>query len=131
MACNRSGSDAPGIEVIQEEKFMDVLVQVRLLEAAYSVKFEKVDSTAGIAAYYKNLFQQQGMTKAQFEASYKYYAAKKDKMVEIEEKVLERLSIMNTEARKRAESEPQISADTIPVVPAKDPLVRQFENLKK
>jgi hypothetical protein len=131
-ACNRSGSEAANHEVISEDKFVDVLSQVRLLEAAYSVKFDKVDSTAGIAFYYKNLFQQQGITKNQFESSYKYYATKQDIMIEIEEKVLEKISILNTETRQKLESEPKTSVDSVHVVAnQKDTTGQPFLELKK
>jgi Domain of unknown function (DUF4296) len=131
MACNRAGSEGANHEVISEEKFVDVLSQVRLLEAAYAVKFDKVDSTAGIASYYKNLFQQQGITKKQFESSYKYYASKQDIMIEIEEKVLEKLSILNTETRQKLESEPRSSVDSAGVTNPKDATGHPFEELKK
>jgi hypothetical protein len=128
-ACDRSGGS--GSEVISQEKFVDVLVEVRLLEAAYSVKFDKVDSTAGIASYYKTLFQQQGTTKEQFESSYKFYAARRDQMIEIEEVVLEKISIKNTEARKILESEPQAPADTARINHHKDTTDYGFRDLKK
>ncbi len=83
----------PPTDLIPEHKMINLLVDIRLLEGAYSVKYREVDtSDFKIEAYYRKLFQDGDYTLEQFTKSYSYYSQQDGKMPEIENVVMERLS---------------------------------------
>jgi Domain of unknown function (DUF4296) len=80
---------------IAEDKFVDVLTDVRLLEGYYSIKFQSVDSQAGkLSSYYQHLFDRHGITQQQFEENYRIYFMDFDRMNRIEDSVMAHLDRM-------------------------------------
>lgn len=77
---------------IEQDKFADVLVDVRLLEGAYTVRYQRVDSTVGLLDhFYDQVFTKHKIRKEDFETSYKAYSIDAKVMQVIEDTVLARL----------------------------------------
>lgn len=97
-----SKKESPPKDLISENEMINLLVDIRLLEGAYSVKYREIDtSDFKIGSYYKKLFSEHGLTSEQFASSYTYYSKQDGKMPELENKVIEKLS--ETQARLEAE----------------------------
>jgi hypothetical protein len=80
---------------IPEEQFVDVLADVRLLESYYSMKYQVIDTSRGkMENYYQDVFSKHHITKDDFEKSYIAYEADPKRMMEIEDKVIEKLTTM-------------------------------------
>jgi Domain of unknown function (DUF4296) len=80
-ACATKSVPAPA-DLIAQEKFVDVMVDVRLLEGAYSARVAKPDTIKPyMNAYYNNLFTKHGISKEQFKTSYAYYLQQENTMV--------------------------------------------------
>lgn len=93
MSACTSRKMPPPVGLISEEEMVSLLVDIRLLEGAYSVEYHSVDtSDYRIDSYYLKLFAESGITKEQFSESYIYYSKQAGKLSELEEEVIERLS---------------------------------------
>lgn len=74
---------------------IDLMIDIRLLEGAYSVKYREVDTSAfKIETYYRKLFKNLSITGQQFSDSYSYYSKEDGKIMEMENVVMDRLSEM-------------------------------------
>jgi len=94
--CN-SKKVAPPPNLIPEDQMINLLIDIRSLEGAYSVKYREVDtSKQKIGTYYQSIFQEQGVTTEQFISSYSYYT-QGEKMLGIENSVMEALSQVQAE----------------------------------
>lgn len=92
----------PPADLIPESDMVQLMVDIRLLEGAYSLKYRDVDtSDMKIEAYYEKLFADRSVSASQFEKSYAYYSSIEGKMIQIEDSVMEKLS----EIEAKAESE--------------------------
>lgn len=90
-ACTQK--QAPPKDILPQDKMVDLLTDIRLLEGAYSIKYQKIDTSAlKIDAYFQKLFSDGGVSREQFLNSYKYYAMQDTKMLEMENEVMEKLS---------------------------------------
>jgi Domain of unknown function (DUF4296) len=95
MSCSEAPTSKQKSAVLDNEKFTDVLVDVRLLEASYATHYARVDSAQALAGYYERLFQKHETTEEQFMESYRHYAARQADMRVIEDSVVARLTRMN------------------------------------
>lgn len=89
---------------IDKNKFMDVMVDVRLLEGTYTVRYQRIDSTNGLMnAYYNQVFNKHEVTRKDFEDSYIAYSLDAKQMIEIEDSVLARLQriVIETDTSKK------------------------------
>jgi hypothetical protein len=92
-------------DLIAQEKFVDVMVDVRLLEGAYSARVAKPDTIKPyMNAYYNNLFTKHGISKEQFKTSYAYYLQQENTMVNIEDAVIEKLNVLSAELGSNEEN---------------------------
>lgn len=95
VACKDEKKVAVPTDLIAQDKFTQMLVDIRLLEGAYSAHYARIDSSdTKIEAYYLTLFGKHGVTKENFMSSYKFYALDQNKMLQIEEAVVQRLTDM-------------------------------------
>ncbi|MFM9006302.1 MAG: DUF4296 domain-containing protein [Flavobacteriales bacterium] len=75
FSCESGSEEAKPAGLLSEEKMTDVLVDVRLLEGAYSGDFQRVDSSQyTIDSYYEQLFAKHQITRTVFLESSEYYA---------------------------------------------------------
>ncbi len=85
--------------VIPQEKFVDVLADVRLLEGLNSFRYKEIDRQKW-SSYYEQVFQRHGVTKEEFTSTFMYYSTHPEELIPVEEAVTARL---NAElARQRA-----------------------------
>ncbi len=95
IACEGKPSTVPH-DLIPQEKFVDVLLDVRLLEGAYSTKVSKPDTIKmKMEAYYQSLFDKHGISKLQFTTSEEYYMKNGSVLLSIEDSVMEKLNRLN------------------------------------
>jgi len=95
IGCSHSDPDPAPIE---EAQFIDLLADVRLLEGTYSVMYGEMDRNE-LASFYIQVFTKYGVTDEEFRQSMLHYHTDPDRMVVIEEAVLERLSKMMADER--------------------------------
>lgn len=96
-------STEPASAPIEQGKFIDLLADVRLLEGTYSVMYGEMDRNE-LASYYVQVFTKYGVTDEEFRESMLHYHTDPDRMVIIEEAVLERLSKMMADERAAEDS---------------------------
>jgi hypothetical protein len=92
------------IAPIEKNKFMDVMVDVRLLEGTYTTRYQRIDSTNGLMnAYYDQVFNKHQVSRKDFEDSYVAYSLDAKQMIEIEDSILARLQriIIETDTIKK------------------------------
>lgn len=77
---------------MEKEAFINLLVDARILEGAYSVKYQRIDSASGMLnTYYDQVFQKHGTTREVFKENFIAYSVDTELMSEIEDSVLARL----------------------------------------
>ncbi len=92
------------IAPIEKNKFMDVMVDVRLLEGTYTIRYQRIDSTNGLMnAYYDQVFNKHQVSRKDFEDSFIAYSLDSKQMIEIEDSVLARLQriVIETDTIKK------------------------------
>lgn len=91
LACKQSSKSKAEV-LMPKDKFIGVLTDVRLLEGAYTVKYQSIDSSAGLLQdYYAQIFNRHQISKSQFEESFIQYQLEPKLMEEVEDSVLLRL----------------------------------------
>jgi hypothetical protein len=77
---------------MEKEAFINLLVDARILEGAYSVRYQRIDSASGMLnTYYDQVFQKHGTTREQFRENFIAYSVDTELMTEIEDSVFARL----------------------------------------
>lgn len=104
---SRAYTQAP----IAETEFVKILVDVRLAESIIRKQSSKVENTENITRQlYASIFEKYGITQDDFESSIKLYSSNPDKMYDINEKVVEKLSKLESEVKsQKSVEEPPIS----------------------
>ena len=114
-SCTPPVKSAPQ-DLIADDKFVDVLTDVRLLEAAYGARVGRPDTIGKyMDTYYKMVFDKHGIQKDQFFSSYEYYLSQHEKMLLMEDKVLEKLTLLQAENDKRIPAEIKNKKDSVEV----------------
>lgn len=114
-SCSPPVKTAPQ-DLIADDKFVDVLTDVRLLEAAYGARVGRPDTIGKyMDTYYKMVFDKHGIQKEQFFSSYEYYLSQHEKMLLMEDKVLEKLTLLQAENDKRIPPEIKNKKDSVEV----------------
>ncbi len=82
----------PG-SVMGKEKMVKVLTDIEIAEGAVSVKKFPKDSAKSYArVYYKKVLEEHDISIPYFKKSMRYYVSNPDVMIEIQEKVIQRLT---------------------------------------
>ncbi|MFN5295721.1 MAG: DUF4296 domain-containing protein [Flavobacteriales bacterium] len=98
-ACESAQHDSAPAGLISEEKYSDVLTDIRLLEGVYAGDFQRVDTSEyAIGTYYEQLFAKHGIQRAGYLESTDYYARHPEIMLRIETEVSRKLELMSAEA---------------------------------
>ncbi len=98
-ACSGNKKEALPDNIIGEEKMIDLLTGVHLIEGARTGLVITGDSVHGINEYYKALYVKYGVTQAEFDSSFVYYAKDPEVFNKMYEKVIENLSVKETELK--------------------------------
>jgi len=79
--------------ILQREKFIEVMCDIQLIEAAAKNKvFRNDDEALKLGAAYKETFEKHGITQAQFEESHKWWWSHPQAMKAVLLEVTEKLS---------------------------------------
>lgn len=109
MACS---NEQKPVGLIEKEKFVDVLTDIRIMEAAYGASFNQKDSVkVSIAALYDSLFKTRGITEANFLDSYQYFSRTPNELSSIEDMVMEKLTNAHLELEQKLAKD--LPADTL------------------
>ncbi|MFM9985767.1 MAG: DUF4296 domain-containing protein [Flavobacteriales bacterium] len=123
FSCSAPATSAPQ-NLIPGDKFVDVLTDVRLLEASYGTRVGRPDTIGKyMDTYYKMLFDKHGVLKDQFYSSYEYYLKDHENMLLMEDKVLEKLTLLQAENDKRIPTEIRNKKDSTEVIAINDSLI--------
>ena len=94
-ACGGSSKQEIPAHILPESRFTNLLTDVRLLEGAYAIDHQRIDSSnVTVSSYYDLLLKRYALSREQYLESYAYYAANPEAMLRIETKVSEKLDSM-------------------------------------
>jgi hypothetical protein len=95
-----SGSQDDKQEILSREQMVKMLIQIHLLEAKVQQLPLPHDSVRQVYAHFENkLFEQEGISREQYELTYMYYADRPKNFEKIYQNVLDSLTVL--ENRKR------------------------------
>lgn len=108
LACSEPAK-APKLEpTLEDEKFTEILLDVRLLEGAYGVIYQRMDSTSGgMKFYYDQLYKKHAITREDFIQNYMAYSLDSERLLVIEDSVMARLERMHQADPYKPEAPPQ------------------------
>lgn len=99
MACNEPKPEQPDY-LIDEEKMVELMVDMHLVETAQNLKLMGVDSTnRRYQQYFNAIFESHEVSKVDFDSSLHYYSTKTERMNDIYDKVLEELHELESEVK--------------------------------
>jgi hypothetical protein len=99
VSCKQKEADAPAY-LLSEEKMVDVMVDMHLVETAHNLKLIGPDSTnAEYHSFFSSIFASHGVTKVDFDSSLFYYSTRTTEMNDIYDKVLEELYELESEVK--------------------------------
>jgi len=98
MACAEEPIEVIPIDVFSIEKMTAVMVDIQLIEGGIVIrKYNKTQRQGEIVEYYKALFEKHQISREEFDYSFKYYTDHPEKLEEVYEKMLEKLSELEAE----------------------------------
>jgi len=98
--------------IIKKEKFVEILTDIRTMEAAYGMSFKQKDSVkVSINALYDSLFEAKTVTEKDFLDSYRYYSRTASELSDIEDRVMENLTNAHLELEQKISKDS--SADSL------------------
>lgn len=77
--------------VLDEDRFVELLTDARLLEGAYAVRYHQGER-ADMGSYYVQVFERHQVTEESFRAAMLHYSSRPEEMEAIEERVLEKIN---------------------------------------
>jgi len=96
FGCTTRNKEVPPSTILNEERFADILTDVRLLEGVYAGDLQRIDTSAQtIGAHYEQLFVKHQTNRATFLESNEYYATHPEIMLRIETEVSRNLEGMS------------------------------------
>lgn len=93
MACTSEHQEKIPSDVLEKEKFIEVLKDKSLIEAALNVNIKNVTDNTYDSVYNFNVFKENNISQAQYDSTVKYYSAKPEEFKLIMETVLEQLNV--------------------------------------
>ena len=79
--------------IIEEEKFIEVLKDLALAESALNLNITNLSGPQFDSIYNFNVYAENGVTKSEYDSTLKHYSSKPGEFKRIMEVVLERLNI--------------------------------------
>lgn len=103
LACKDKTDHKRVVEpTMEKDQFINMLVDMRLLEGAYAIRYQRVDSTKGLMnAYYDQIFNKYGVDRDVFRNNYLAFSSSTVEMMAIEDSVLARLDRIPIEREER------------------------------
>lgn len=93
VSCKQSVVEADPTNVLDKSKFVEVLKDKALAEAALNVNAKNVGGEKYDSVYNFNIYGENGVTKAQFDSTMKFYSARPDELKELMDSVLQSLNL--------------------------------------
>lgn len=95
MGCSSPDEEIAPDDLLAKDKFVEVMVDVQLLEAIRKQKMIREDDpTVKLASWYKEVFEKHSITEDQFTTTFTWYYGRPDEMILIYEEVFEQLSLL-------------------------------------
>lgn len=95
FGCTAPEEEIAPDDLLSKDKFVEVMVDVQLLEAIRKQKMIREDDpTVKLASWYKEVFQKHSITEEQFTSTFTWYYGHPDEMILIYEEVFEQLSLL-------------------------------------
>ena len=114
VACVDQTPAPPPENALDKEKFIDVMVDVHLVEAAINQKFIKVnDSTQASYRYYKHLFEKHETTRTDFDSTFNYYMRHPKLMSEVYNQVHDSLKALSDDLTENEEKYQRMELDSV------------------
>jgi len=88
------------VPLIEESKMIEILTDVHIIEGSRT-GLSIMGDTVGIAVYYQRLFAKYDVTKESYQENFNYYLKDPDRMDLMYEKVIENLSILESEEAEK------------------------------
>lgn len=99
VACQQ-GAKQPPSYLVSEEKMVDIMVDMHLVETAHNLKLMGTDSTyTEYLEKFNAIYPTHGVTKADYDSSLMYYTSSTDQMPAIYDKILEELYELEAEVK--------------------------------
>ncbi len=100
LGCGEKPDESVPIDVLSIQEMTEIMVDVQLIEGGIVIrKYNKTQRKGQITDYYKSLYHKHKVSKETFEHSLKYYTDHPDKLEEIYDGMLERLSKLEAEVQ--------------------------------
>lgn len=112
FSCASEGYKEVPKNMISEEKFIDLMVEMHLIEANINQRFVKlVDTTDTSFGYYRYLFDKYEVKKVDFDSTFNYYARNPQLLDGVYDKVQERLKAMADDLQNNEEKYMKLDAE--------------------
>ena len=99
-----SSSLNSSVDIDRRTEFVDVLVDIQLLEAAYKQKLmPKEDADSLMVSNYKLIFKEHQITQAQFDSEFEFWKKQPEQMAIMYAEIVERLNKLDSELRAKSE----------------------------
>lgn len=93
--------EPPPSNLLPQEKFVEVLTEVQILEGAYTHEFINLDDPDSVMmSHYREIFDRTGVDAASFESSLHYYRLDQELIVEIYDEVIDRITKREDQIKK-------------------------------
>lgn len=118
-ACSGDDFPPPPDEAIGEQRFVTVLVDMHLVEAAINQKYGRdTDTTGSVYGYYRSVFAQHETSKAAFDLTYDYYTGHPALLLKVYEQVEDSLRNLSEDLVANEEYYLKLDQpDTVPAAP--------------
>ena len=99
-----SSSLDSSLDIDRRTKFVDVLMDIQLLEAAYKQKLMPKESADSLmVSNYKLIFKEHQITQAQFNSEFDFWKTQPEQMAIMYAEMAERLNKLDSELRAKSE----------------------------
>jgi len=113
LGCADQKPPPPPENALPERKFMEVMVDLHLVEAAINQKFVKLnDSTQASYKYYKHLFDKHEISRTDFDSTFNYYMRHPQLMNDIYTQVHDSLKALSDDLTENEEKYQRMEKDT-------------------
>lgn len=118
VGCEDDGPPPPPDNALPEKQFVDVMVDIHLVEAAVNQEFAKVNDTTRTAyRYYAQLFEKHEISRTEFDSTFNYYLRNPGLMNEIYTQVHDSLQALSVDLEENEEKYQRMEKDSARVAP--------------
>lgn len=116
--CQDTAPPPPPGNALDEKQFVEVMVDVHLVEAALNQQFVRVnDTTRTSYRYYSQVFDKHGISRTEFDSTFNYYLRHPKLMNKIYKQVHDSLKALAIDLEENEEKYRKMEDDTARAVP--------------